>query len=285
MFTRKNIKILIAILIAINLAVFAYFMFFNAKPDVSTSKIIPNMEQLVLLNERNFMVKEQSFNQTELLLANEVILEAPKAPEPTPVKDNKKETVDSPIEDDGLIDETENTLIETEIEPEPIIDVAETTAETIIDNTLCYTIGPFENKADKIHSQNQLNNLSISSSVRIILEKEISSYYLYIPPHKTLKAAQNTIEKLKNKKVRDFYLLRKGDRTNAIALGLFSQEKHALRKFDLLQKLYFKVKMEVRYIDKEVYWLDYQGKESVLNLIDLKEISPLPLQLYLRPCR
>ena len=151
-------------------------------------------------------------------------------------------------------------------------------------NLLCYTIGPFEKNAYKLYTKNQLSNLTINSQERIILEKEISSYYLFIPQHKTVKATKKTLAKLKQKKITDYYLTGDGALTNDIAIGLFSQEKYATRRFDILKKFSFNVKMEVRYKDKKVYWLDYQAKESVINQLDIQQLSPLPLQLYLRQC-
>ncbi len=274
--------IIIGLLLVINLLIPVWFLFISDKKPDNQDKILKNVKQLVLLSERNNIVKEEAHPVAEEAVSLD---KAPSVPEEnllTPEPEQGETLAENtqtweeyqqqePAEEAALPSAIESELPEQPVEEKPA-------------EILCYTIGPFEQKKDKDFSQSQLARLAIDSKTRVILEKEISSYYLYIPPYKSRKAAMKTIAQLKKKKVRDFYLISKGDRKNAIALGLFSQEKHALRRFDTLKKLRFNVKMEARYRDKEIYWLDYQGTEDQINQIDLEKLSPLPLQLYSRRC-
>ena len=247
MHSIKNIKIVLIVLAIANIAVLSYYGFSPKKDNTKKTAIIPNIKQLVLLNEKNTIIKKVTVK--EKVTTNDLIK----------TKDTNKDKRQHPTS---------------------------TRAKSVpsSNNLLCYTIGPFEKNTDKLYTQNKLSNLTISSQERIILEKKISAYYLFIPQHKTVKAAKKTLAKLKQKKITDYYLTGDGALTNDIAIGLFSQEKYATRRFDILKKFSFNVKMEVRYKDKKVYWLDYQAKESVINQLDIQQLSPLPLQLYLRQC-
>jgi hypothetical protein len=249
----KNIKIVLIVLAIANIAVLSYYGFNPKNDNTKKTAIIPNIKQLVLLNEKNTIIKKVTVK--EKVTTNDLI-----------------KTKDTPQRKDTNKDKRQHpTSIKAKNVPSS-------------NNLLCYTIGPFEKNTDKLYTQNKLSNLTISSQERIILEKKISAYYLFIPQHKTVKAAKKTLAKLKQKKITDYYLTGDGALTNDIAIGLFSQEKYATRRFDILKKFSFNVKMEVRYKDKKVYWLDYQAKESVINQLDIQQLSPLPLQLYLRQC-
>jgi hypothetical protein len=249
----KNIKIVLIVLAIANIAVLSYYGFSPKKGNTKKTAIIPNIKQLVLLNEKNTIIKKVTVK--EKVTTNDLI-----------------ETKDAPQRKDTNKDKRQHpTSIKAKNVPSS-------------NNLLCYTIGPFEKNTDKLYTQNKLSNLTISSQERIILEKKISAYYLFIPQHKTVKAAKKTLAKLKQKKITDYYFTEEGALTNDIAVGLFSKEKHATRRYDIFKKLSFNVKMEVRYKDKKVYWLDYQAKESVINQLDIQKLSPLPLQLYLRQC-
>jgi hypothetical protein len=274
LYSIKNIKIVLVVLAIANIAVLSYYGFSPKNDNTKTTAIIPNIKQLVLLNEKNTIIKEVAVKKK--VTTNDLI-ETKDIPQPKDTNEDKLQRLKS---SEAKIEATPNQPIEEKT-------VQEVSTPKIIpssNNLLCYTIGPFEKNAYKLYTQNQLSNLTINSQERIILEKEISSYYLFIPQHKTVKAAKKTLAKLKQKKITDYYLKGDGALTNDIAVGLFSKEKHASRRYDTLKKLSFNVKMEVRYKDKKVYWLDSQAKESVINQLDIQQLSPLPLQLYLRQC-
>lgn len=121
----------------------------------------------------------------------------------------------------------------------------------------CYTLGPFSDEA-----QAQAVMKSIMPSVKEALlrskpEVRHHRYWVHIPPQENRQAAIAVSKALARKKIKDYYIVRGGERNNSISLGHFKEKKHADRRLKKLQEKGFDVSIEPIYREFKLYWLDY----------------------------
>ena len=94
-------------------------------------------------------------------------------------------------------------------------------------------------------------------------EKEQTLYWVFIKPEKTRNKAIETGKRLKAKKIKDFYVIRDGDKENGLSLGHFRNKDGAYGLAKKVQKLGFDVVVEPVFRTYTVYWLDYQLSSGV----------------------
>lgn len=121
---------------------------------------------------------------------------------------------------------------------------------------VCYTLGPFKDKLIMQQLRDSLSEEVGEVSVRQRTEAEKHRYWVYAPA-KNRRKARELAQNLRDKKVKDFYIVLKGVRKNNVSLGHFRESKHASRRVKKLNGLGFDARVDVIYRDFEVYWLDY----------------------------
>ena len=77
-------------------------------------------------------------------------------------------------------------------------------------------------------------------------------------PETSKRKAIATGKRLKEKKIKDFYLIREGEKIHGISLGHFRNKSGAYGLAKKVQKLGFDVQVEPVFKTYTVYWLDYQ---------------------------
>lgn len=76
----------------------------------------------------------------------------------------------------------------------------------------CYTVGPFR-ELDKLRGlTREIKSYVVKADFRGREEKEQTLYWVYIKPEKSRKQAIETGKRLKAKKVKDFYVIREGEK-------------------------------------------------------------------------
>ena len=127
---------------------------------------------------------------------------------------------------------------------------------------LCYTLGPFKElqSANEITLKFKQNKTPIS--VRSNEEKEYRGMMVYVGGHKTRAEAIKTAESLKTRGVKDYIIVNAPDQVNILSLGVFSLKKNAERRHKRIAKLGYPVKLEARYRNRTIYWLDYSESEN-----------------------
>ena len=124
-------------------------------------------------------------------------------------------------------------------------------------NLQCYTLGPFSEEAAlqdlKARLSEQVDNLQ----VRRREEREPHRYWVYLPPQHSREQAIAMSKALARKKVKDYYIIRSGEKNNAVSLGHFREKMHADRRVSRLRKMDFDVQVEVIYRQYSLFWLDY----------------------------
>lgn len=127
----------------------------------------------------------------------------------------------------------------------------------------CYTLGPFR-ELDTLRSlTREIKSYVVAADFRGREEKEQPLYWVYIKPEKNIGKAMETGERLKENKIKDFYIIREGENINGISLGYFRNKNGAFRLAKKVTKLGFAVQADPVFKTYTVYWLDYELAEGV----------------------
>ena len=160
---------------------------------------------------------------------------------------------------------------QTLVKSEPAQPGSETQEETT-PQKLCYTLGPFMNDEDVSLVTQKLMLSGRPFEKRVSERKEQIGYWVFIPPFKTRDIAVDKAEELKLLGEKHLYVLKTPEKyANAISLGVFRGKENAKRRFSELKNLGYTVKMEGRYRQNPVTWLDYteQSDSQTLETQDM----------------
>lgn len=122
----------------------------------------------------------------------------------------------------------------------------------------CYTLGPFR-ELDKLREiTRELKSDVLEASFRSSEERERSLFWVYLKPEADLKSAKNTTRMLRNKKIRDSYIIAEGKNRFGISLGHFRDKSRAYGLRDKVARLGFNPVVEPVFRSYTIYWLDYK---------------------------
>lgn len=142
--------------------------------------------------------------------------------------------------------------------------VAVKTAPAPVKQASCYTLGPFRD-LDKLRSlTREIKSYVEKADFRGREEKEQTLYWVYIKPEKTRNKAIETGNRLKARKIKDFYVIRTGEKVNGLSLGHFRNKDGAYGLAKKVKNLGFDVTVEPVFKTYTVYWLDYQLSSGVV---------------------
>lgn len=127
----------------------------------------------------------------------------------------------------------------------------------------CYTLGPFRDLDNLRGLTREIKSFVVKADFRGQEEKEQTLYWVYIKPEKTRTRAIETGKRLKAKNIKDFYVIREGEKENGLSLGYFRNKDRAYSLAKKVQKLGFDVMVEPDFRTYTVYWLDYQLSSGV----------------------
>ena len=127
----------------------------------------------------------------------------------------------------------------------------------------CFTLGPFRD-LDKLRGlTREIKSYVTEADFRGKEERGQAIYWVYLSPEKSRKEAIATGKQLKSKKIKDFYIIRDGDKVNGISLGHFRNKAGAYGLAKKVTQLGFDVNVEPIFKTYTIYWLDYQLTEGV----------------------
>lgn len=122
----------------------------------------------------------------------------------------------------------------------------------------CYTLGPFRD-LDKLRGlTREIKSYVVKTDFRGSEENEPTLYWVYLEPEASRKKAIETGNRLKAKKIKDFYVIREGEKENGLSLGHFRNKDGAYGLAKKVTALGFNVYVEPVFRTYTVYWLDYQ---------------------------
>lgn len=181
------------------------------------------------------------------------------------------EKVDAePIKSEGAEPEKVKQTVVAEIEQPVLTEVLLTEAaltkgsqEMSLAEPSCFSSGPFRD-LDKLRSfTHEIKSYVIETDFRGSEERESSLYWVYIGPEKSRKKAIETGKRLKAKKIKDFYVIREGEKIHGLSLGYFRNKNSAYGLAKKVKKLGFSVTVEPVFKTRTIYWLDYRLANGV----------------------
>lgn len=257
---------LFLMVLSLNLAYIAWQTSMTGEDPYVHVQPLKDVKPIVLLSElksqpvtsgESVMQAEKTVEQNgaEQQLVTEKTAEAEKA---EPVESVPKEAVSEKMPAFVVADSEK-----AEAESEPERTESASSSESVIAETSCYTLGPFRD-LDKLRSfTREIKSYVVEADFRGREEKDQTLYWVYLQPEKNRSSAIATGKRLKAKKIKDFYVIREGEKNNGISLGHFRNKDGAYGLFNKVKKLGFDVRIEPVYKYHTVYWLDYQLANGV----------------------
>lgn len=130
-------------------------------------------------------------------------------------------------------------------------------------NASCYTLGPFRNKKDAANVLERMVAVGIDAKRRLDKNNTRKGFWVIIPPETTRKKANQHIRVLKQKGVKDYFLVVTGEFANAVSLGVFVNSDSAERRYEEMKKQGFDARVQTVDLPVREYWLDWP-KEQIL---------------------
>ena len=152
----------------------------------------------------------------------------------------------------------------------------------------CYSIGPFYEENAVKSASSTLTGLGLVTSHKSEVRKELSGFWVYIPPLPSRDEARKVIGMLKQRGLKDFLIVSNGDKRNAISLGFFSTRDGAQQHQTRMKAIGLNSVLEEAYKETNGYWLDFSSPntpplpETVIEALqsEYDEIS-----IKKRPCK
>ena len=246
---------LFLIALFLNLAYIAWQMLVPATDLYADLPVLKNVESITLISELKDRGKTDSVSETVDLVHNPVELEA--KVETASVEDVSSYQPD--IEQQEVAEED----VPTETQDDAVVVLKDSVSTEVsqakpVEAESCFTLGPFRD-LDKLRGFiREIKPYVVKADFRGQEENKLSVYWVYIPPEKSRKQAFKTGKRLKDKKIKDFYIVREGEKNNGISLGYFRNKNRAFKLEKKVKKLGFDVLVEPIFKTYTVYWLDYQ---------------------------
>jgi len=211
-------------------------------PLIQSGKAVADSAEKVS-DENAALAKQDVANEAAAAKAVAVAKERPVEQEKPPVESSKKtDLVDVVPADQG----------------QKAPDQKATDQQAVAQAESCYTLGPFRDLDNLRGLTREIKSYVVKADFRGREEKEQTLYWVYLKPEKTRNKAIETGKRLKAKKIKDFYVIRDGEKENGLSLGHFRNRDGAYGLAKKVQKLGFDVVVEPVFRTYTVYWLDYQ---------------------------
>lgn len=148
----------------------------------------------------------------------------------------------------------------------------------------CVYLGPLPEETDAQAVLTLLAEADIAAQLETRREERPYRYWIYLPQFPSTAAARSALERLREAEVTDFIRVMQGPNTNAVSLGLYSQERSARNRIRELETKGFDAEMEIRYQAVKERWLrltmaeDQSLPRARLERLmgDLPETTPCP---------
>ncbi|NNG13962.1 MAG: hypothetical protein HKM22_02280 [Gammaproteobacteria bacterium] len=123
----------------------------------------------------------------------------------------------------------------------------------------CYTLGPFASETGAGEANETLGSLGLATQQREGTRRELTGHWVFIPPFPSRAEAKKVTALLKARGVKDFQIVPKGPKQNAISLGFFRSRDSAEQHFARISALGLNPAKEERYRENNGLWLDFSS--------------------------
>ncbi|MBF8268592.1 MAG: hypothetical protein HW386_301 [Gammaproteobacteria bacterium] len=135
-------------------------------------------------------------------------------------------------------------------------EITTVTMDTLPGNFFCYTFGPIEEEILATGIGDWFNSRRAETNIRFSDEKGRQLFWIYLAPQESGHDARDLMSDLKDKGVKDYRLISKGEMQSAISLGLYSGHDELNERIGELKQQGYQP-IVVPYDDgKRVYWVD-----------------------------
>ena len=277
--------------LSLNLAYISWQMSKSSSDDYADVPALKNVQTIVLLSElkqqadQAIAIAEQEEDETDAVIVDSAPIENISIEQADIEQVDFEQTNTKPQE---VAEKTPETVPEVTEQPDAAKAAAETVASAKqaepIDippvepskSTSCFTLGPFRDLIQLSSLTQDIKSYVVEADFRGREEKEQTLYWVYIKPEKNRKKAIETGKRLKAKKIKDFYVIREGEKNHGLSLGHFRNKDGAYGLAKKVKNLGFNVIVEPVFKTYTIYWLDYQLADgaNIPESIFEKHIKP-----------
>ncbi len=242
---------LFLIVLSLNFAYVVWQLTLPSTASYADVRPLNNVQPIVLLSELNSKVAQQAASTPAADAKRAVVEAGPVKEEPVkagPVKEEEA-IAKLAVKDQAGAESQVTEAVKPDLTVQP---------DEPPRREACFTLGPFNELESLRAMTREIKRYVTATDFRGKEEKEQPIYWVYLRPEKNRSAAIATGESLKAKKIRDFYVIRDGEKKNGLSLGHFKNKAGAYGLAKKVKKLGFDVNVEPVIKTRTVYWLDYQ---------------------------
>lgn len=182
------------------------------------------------------------------------------------------ESEPEPAETTALPADPEQDLTGSD-EQQPVVGEGSVATEPEESQRYCAEAGPFKKKSQARAIGARLGN-AVQAEVVSRKYDEITGYWVLIPPLPDRRQAKETVARLKEAGVEDLWLFSKGEKRNAISLGLYSRQDAAREHADTIRSKGFGPEVRPSTRRATGHWLVVTGLDQ--QALENLQQHPLP---------
>lgn len=127
----------------------------------------------------------------------------------------------------------------------------------------CFTLGPFKDRKEANALMALMVKKGVKPALRTAKSREPSAYWVYLPPYPSRERAVEAVDRLEALGFDDYFIVGDPKYNNAISLGLFSRKAGSKQRVRDMKEMGFDAKVEPRYAEREVFWIDYSSHGEI----------------------
>jgi hypothetical protein len=131
----------------------------------------------------------------------------------------------------------------------------------------CFTFGPFDKEETVATAFEAISAAGGNVKRRQVEQRTPRAYWVYLAPTESYADAQEKVRELRNKGISDLFIMGKGEKQNAISLGLFSSKVTADQRYEEVMALGMHPIAETQYRVTMIEWLDIEVDSSRITTI------------------
>ena len=121
---------------------------------------------------------------------------------------------------------------------------------------ICFSVDPLSTTEEVDQIGEWLASRGGMSTLREDERREVSRFWVYFPPFENRDVALARVQQMQNDQIDDIYVIHRGDKANAISLGLYSHRESLDRRLSELREKGYEPSIERRYETKISSWFD-----------------------------
>ena len=253
------IRLLLGLLIAANVVLFLWIQYGDAarKPDQPMQAVKPDFGEIRLVQETKVLAphepQQQDYSSPE---PQTPVQPEASVPEPAAQVEAKAPDSEPPVPAPMQVPEPDQGAV-VESTPE-VQEEARTDVEAVA--TYCGELGPIRSRnMAEGYRRTFFKDEAGEAKVEARQGKEAVGYWVMIPAAPDVTDAEETLKRLQAAGFNDLWLIRKGERRNAISLGLYTRERYAQRHADTIRDKGFDPVVVPKQKNARLYWVVFSG--------------------------